>query len=120
MKAKASKDDLFKMAMAFQVSKALFVGNELDVFSLLSKKPAAVATLARKLNLHPRPLRRLLNALVASGLLNKRDEKFSNTYHRFPLLHFYIVRPHMINQLLYLLPHILRLPRSQGFLSSQA
>ena len=79
MKAKASKDDLFKMAMAFQVSKALFVGNELDVFSLLSKKPAAVATLARKLNLHPRPLRRLLNALVACGLLNKRDEKFSNT-----------------------------------------
>jgi precorrin-6B methylase 2 len=79
MKVKANKDDLFKMAMAFQVSKALFVGNELDVFSLLAKKPAAVETLAKKLQLHPRPLRRLLNALVACGLLNKRNEKFSNT-----------------------------------------
>ena len=78
-KVKANKDDLFKMAMAFQVSKALFVGNELDVFSLLSKKPAAVETLAGKLHLHPRPLGRLLNALVACGLLKKQNEKFSNT-----------------------------------------
>jgi ubiquinone/menaquinone biosynthesis C-methylase UbiE len=76
---KANKDDLFKMAMSFQVSKALFLGNELDVFSLLSKKSAAVETLAKKLQLHPRPLGRLLNALVACGLLNKRNEKFSNT-----------------------------------------
>jgi len=79
VKVKVNKDDLFKMAMAFQVSKALFVGNELDIFSLLSKKPAAAETLARELHLHPRPLGRLLNALVACGLLNKRNEKFSNT-----------------------------------------
>ena len=78
-KVKANKDDLFKMAMAFQVSKALFVGNELDVFSLLAKRPAPVETLARKLCLHPRPLARLLNALVACGLLKKQNEKFSNT-----------------------------------------
>lgn len=76
---RANKDDLFKMAMAFQVSKALFVGNELELFSHLSKKPATVETLARELNLHPRPLGRLLNALVACGLLAKRGEKFSNT-----------------------------------------
>ena len=78
MKTKANKDTLWKMTMAFQVSKAIFVANELDLFTLLSKKPASADSLARKLKLHPRPISRLLNAMVAFGLLKKRSEKFFN------------------------------------------
>lgn len=78
MKPKINKDTLWKMTMAFQVSKALFVANELDVFTLLSKKPASAEDFAKKLKLHPRPIGRLLNAMVAFGLLKKRNGKFSN------------------------------------------
>jgi len=79
LKTKANKDTLWKMTMAFQVSKALFVANELDLFTLLSKKPASADSLARKLTLHPRPIGRLLNAMVAFGLLKKDSGKYFNT-----------------------------------------
>ena len=65
--------------MAFQVSKALFVASELDVFTLLSKKPASAEHLAKRLKLHPRPVDRLLNTMVALGLLKKRKGKFFTT-----------------------------------------
>jgi len=79
MKQKVNKDKLWKMTMAFQVSKALFVASDLDVFTFHSKKPASANDLAKKLKLHPRPIGRLLNAMVASGILKKRNGKFSNT-----------------------------------------
>jgi ubiquinone/menaquinone biosynthesis C-methylase UbiE len=79
VKLKANKDTLWKMTMAFQVSKALFAANELDIFTLLSKKPASAEHLAKRLKLHPRPIGRLLNAMVAFGLLNKQKERFSTT-----------------------------------------
>ncbi len=79
MKSEVNKDTLWKMAMAFQVSKALFVASDLDIFTLISKKPASAYDLAKKLKLHPRPIGRLLNAMVAFGLLKKQTGKFSNT-----------------------------------------
>ena len=79
MRQKVNKDTLLKMAMAFQVSKALFVASEFDVFTLLSKKPLSAEDLAKRLKLHPRPISRLLNAMVAFGLLKKRRGKYSNT-----------------------------------------
>jgi ubiquinone/menaquinone biosynthesis C-methylase UbiE len=79
MNPNVNKDVLWKMAMAFQVSKALFVASDLDIFTVLSKAPAAAKDLARKLKLHPRPLGRLLNAMVACGILGKRKERFFNT-----------------------------------------
>ena len=79
VKSEVNKDTLWKMAMAFQVSKALFVASELNLFTLLSKKPTSTEYLARKLKLHPRPVARLLNSMVAFSLLKKRDGKFSNT-----------------------------------------
>lgn len=77
--SRVNKDHLWKMAMAFQVSKALFIANDLDIFTLLYKKPATGETLAEKLKLHPRPVLRLLNAMVAFNLLKKENGKFSNT-----------------------------------------
>jgi len=79
MKSKANKDILWKMTMAFQVSKALFVANELDIFTLISKKPVSAEYLAKRLKLHPRPIGRLLNAMVSFGLLKKEKGRFFTT-----------------------------------------
>lgn len=79
MMPQANKDRLWEMAMAFQVSKAIFVAIEFDVFTRLSKKPSSAEDLAKKLKLHPRPAIRLLNAMAACGLLRKRNGKFANT-----------------------------------------
>ena len=78
MRQKVNKDTLWKMTMVFQVSKALFVASELNIFTLLFKRPSTAENLAKKLKLHPRPIGRLLNAMVAFGLLEKERGKFSN------------------------------------------
>jgi ubiquinone/menaquinone biosynthesis C-methylase UbiE len=79
MNKKLSMDGLWKMTMAFQESKALFFASELDVFTLLSKKTGTAEDVAKKLHLHPKPVGRLLNAMVSFGLLKKQGEKFINT-----------------------------------------
>jgi precorrin-6B methylase 2 len=79
MKPNVNKDQLWKMVMAFQVSKAVFVASELDVFTMLSKKPSSGEDIAKKLKLRPRPVMRLLHGMVSFGLLKKRNDKFSNT-----------------------------------------
>lgn len=79
MRQTINKDALWKMTMAFQVSKALFVASGLNIFTLLSKRPATAEDLAKRLKLHQRSIGRLLNAIVAFGLLQKRRGKYSNT-----------------------------------------
>jgi hypothetical protein len=74
-----NKDHLWQMAMSFQVSKAIFIASNLDIFTIISRKPATGENLAKKLKLQPRPVLRLLNTMVAFGLLRKKDEKFFNT-----------------------------------------
>lgn len=74
-----NKDILWRMAMSFQVSKALFIANNLDIFTVLARKPLNGEQLANKLKLQPRPVTRLLNAMVSFGLLIKKNELFSNT-----------------------------------------
>ncbi len=59
------------LARAFQPACVLIAGAELDVFSLLHKKPANAAQLARRTKADPRGVMVLLDALTALGLLNK-------------------------------------------------
>ncbi|MBI5375653.1 MAG: hypothetical protein HZA77_09470 [Candidatus Schekmanbacteria bacterium] len=77
--SKVSKDPIWEMAMAFQVSKALFLANNLDIFTILSRKPDTAEATAKKLKLQSRPVERLLNAMSAFGLLKKKDGKYYNT-----------------------------------------
>jgi len=74
-----NKDTLWHMAMSFQVSKAIFIASNLDIFTVLVKKPLTGEQLAKKLKLQPRPVVRLVNAMVALRLLRKEGETFSNT-----------------------------------------
>jgi hypothetical protein len=52
---------------------------ELGLFTELAKGPASGERLARALELHPRSAHDFFDALVALGLLERRDDEYSNT-----------------------------------------
>lgn len=64
---------------AFQLSRICLTALELDIFSLLAKAPATSAELAGQLGSHHKATDRLLNALCALHLLEKKDETFTNS-----------------------------------------
>jgi len=72
-------DDLMKIVVAFRQSRIILTGFELGVFSVLGAKKLSSAALAVKLQLNARGLDRLMNALCALGLLNKKGGLFFNT-----------------------------------------
>lgn len=74
-----SPDRVQQMLLGFWVSRTLFTGVELGVFDELSKGPASAEVLAYRIRLHPRALERLLNALVALGLLRQENGRYANT-----------------------------------------
>jgi len=58
---------------------AMLAGMQLDLFTLLGEGPRSAAQLAEALGAAEDRLARLLFALVATGLLERRDEGFANT-----------------------------------------
>src|SRR5215469_13950720 len=71
---------IFAMASIFQESAVLFAASDLGVFGSLARFGEATAEeLANQLNLDCRAVGLLLNACVAVGLLEKREEQFRNT-----------------------------------------
>ena len=69
-----------ELAMSFQSSRILLTAVELRVFSLIEVRQAHLGrtgTAARAC--HPHAIDRLLNALCAMHLLEKRDGRFRNT-----------------------------------------
>jgi uroporphyrinogen-III synthase/predicted O-methyltransferase YrrM len=71
-------DKLIERIRAFQESRVLLTAIELDVFAVTSEGVTAAAV-AQKLGADPRSTEMLLNALVALGVLDKRDGVFRNT-----------------------------------------
>ena len=67
------------IAMGFQASRVLLTAVELKIWSALGGDRLSSAVLAARLGTHPRATDRLLNALVAIGLLAKSDDLFANT-----------------------------------------
>jgi len=73
----ALPDDLHDRIRAFQESRAILTGLELDVFTVLADGADAEG-LAAKLETNPRSTEMLLNALTALGLLVKEHRIFRN------------------------------------------
>jgi (2Fe-2S) ferredoxin/predicted O-methyltransferase YrrM len=71
-------DEVSEKLRAFQESRVLLTAVELDVFTAAGEGSSA-AEVASKLGTDPRATEMLLNALVAMGMLAKRDGRFSNT-----------------------------------------
>lgn len=79
--AAAFVQNVREMGVAFQASRVLLTAVELELFTVLHDERRTSHEVAESLGADPRATNRLMNALVALGLLKKRDGSFSNTPH---------------------------------------
>ncbi len=70
---------LMEMVNAFRASRVILTAHEVGLFNILKDKSLTSAEVARLLGTHPRATDRILNAMVALGLMRKSDDIFSNT-----------------------------------------
>lgn len=71
--------ELREMVGAFQKSRIVLTAYELEIFTYISDKHYSSQTIAEALSLDTNATERLLNALVAIHLLEKHEDKFTNT-----------------------------------------
>lgn len=74
----ASPMALFELASAFQRSRVLLTAFELDLFTVLNDQALTSAEVAAAIDADPRATDRLMNALVALGVLDKEEGRFAN------------------------------------------
>jgi 2-polyprenyl-3-methyl-5-hydroxy-6-metoxy-1,4-benzoquinol methylase len=72
-------ESLRELAYGFRKSRVLLTAYELDLFTYLGKEWKAAAEIARLIKADPRATDRLMNALVAMGILSKSEGRFANT-----------------------------------------
>ncbi len=72
-------ESIREMIFSFQSSRVLLTAYELGVFSVLADDRKSSQKVAEQLRADARATDRLLNALVALGLLRKTESQFSNT-----------------------------------------
>jgi predicted O-methyltransferase YrrM len=70
---------LMQLALAHRSSAVLFAAVSLDVFTALSEGPKTADEVASRSGAQPEPLRLLLEACVAEGLLKAEGHRFANT-----------------------------------------
>lgn len=71
-------EKILHLGMAFWESKTVLSAVELDVFTTLAKGPMDVHTLRTQLGIHERSARDFFDALVALGMLDRRDGLYFN------------------------------------------
>lgn len=81
---------IMELAAAFQRSRPLLTAFELGLFTALNDQTLTSEDVAAALDTDPRATDRLMNALAALGLIEKRDGRFGNT----PLARKYLVKGH--------------------------
>lgn len=79
---------LMKLALAYRSSAVLFAAADLDVFTPLADGPRTAEEIARTSAARPEPVRLLLEALVAEGLLEHDAGGYRNT----PVVDAFLVR----------------------------
>ncbi len=84
----ASPDAIMQLGLGFWNAKVLLSAAELGVFTELADGPLDGETLRRRLDLHERGARDFFDALVALGMLDRRDGRYANT----PDTDFYLDR----------------------------
>ena len=81
-------DRIMEMVMAFQRSRVLLTAYELELFTVLGNESKSSAEVAGALGTEKRATDRLMNALCALELLDKKENRFSNT----PLVQRFLVK----------------------------
>ena len=79
MQGQPTPDRILELGFAFWGAKTLLSAVELGVFSELAKGAQDGEALRERLNLHPRSARDFFDALVALGMLGRRDGQYGNT-----------------------------------------
>ena len=74
-----SPEYILSIGTGFSAAKTLLSAVELDVFTALARQPGSAVDLEQRLGLHPRASRDFLDALVALGVLERRDGVYINT-----------------------------------------
>lgn len=72
-------EKIMQLGMAFWGSKTLLSAVELGVFTELAKQPMDAETLRERIGLHPRSARDFFDALVALGMLDRKNGLYCNT-----------------------------------------
>lgn len=72
-------DHILQVGLAFWASKTLLSAIELEVFTELARHPLEFTELQGRLGLHPRSARDFLDALVATGFLERNETTYRNT-----------------------------------------
>ena len=75
----AIPEKIMQLGMAFWGSKTLLSAVELELFTVLATQPLDADALQNRLDLHPRSARDFFDALVALGMLDRHDGRYSNT-----------------------------------------
>lgn len=78
-RANVTPDKIMQLGMGFWASKTLLSAVEIGVFTYLAHKPAGLDGLTKQFGLHPRAARDFFDALVALGMLERREGLYSNT-----------------------------------------
>jgi len=81
-----TQEYILGMGRKFMESRIILSAAELDLFTILSKDSMSAHEIAKKLNGSLRGITILLNALVAMGLLEKKNERFRTPTEAAPLL----------------------------------
>jgi precorrin-6B methylase 2 len=74
-----TSDEIRQIAYAFQRSRVLLTAYELDLFTVVDKGARTSSEVATAIGTDARATDRLMNALCAMGLMQKKDERFSNS-----------------------------------------
>src|SRR5579871_3433472 len=88
MNNQPSADRIEQVAFGFMKSKLLFSAIDLGLFTELAQGPQNAEGVQKRLALHPRSVHDFLDALVVLGMLERREEYYSNT----PESDFYLDR----------------------------
>src|SRR5215475_12681416 len=77
--SRRTPDRILELGLAFWGAKVLLSATELGLFTELAQGPADADHLRNRLGLHARGARDFLDALVALGLLERQDDRYSNS-----------------------------------------
>lgn len=77
--AAKTPEKIMQIGMGFWASKTLLSAVELGVFTELAKNPKPLNALIKTFGLHERSARDFFDALVALGMLDRKDGVYSNT-----------------------------------------
>jgi hypothetical protein len=79
MSATLTPERIMQVGLGFWASKTLLSAVELGLFTELASEPMDAESLTARLNLHPRSSRDFFDALVALGMLERKDNLYFNT-----------------------------------------